>query len=78
MWILQSENKTLQTRVGLEVIVLLSAPQVPIPRFPLQWSEDTANVTIRVQNEDQSVRAAVAAVVKVTRTETIGADTPQK
>jgi hypothetical protein len=59
--ILQREKKTLQTRIGL-VLVL---------RLPLHRREATENVPLRVLDERESVRVAVAAPVKVGRAEAV-------
>jgi hypothetical protein len=66
-----SEVKTLQTVAALPLIP-------PCGRLPLHRREAAENIPVCVQNERQSVRAAVAAGVELPSGETVAAVPPQQ
>jgi hypothetical protein len=72
----ERENKTFQTVMDLPTMV--SIPKmivacVPESRFPLDQSEITEKVSIRVEKESQSVSVTVTSAVKVLYFETLAA-----
>jgi hypothetical protein len=75
--ILQRENKTLPIVIPLPGVVSVSKLPVPHPRFPLQRSETTENIPIRLKKQCQNVCVTVTSAVKVFYVETITTAPPQ-
>jgi hypothetical protein len=67
--ILERKNKTLQTRIGLEV-------RRRRARLPVHRREAPENVPVRVLDQYQSGRVAVAAAMKFARAAAIAAAAP--
>jgi hypothetical protein len=58
--------------------MLVLAFLIPLARLPKQRCESVKDIPVRVQNEHQCVRVAVASVLKTFRAETVVISSPQK